>query len=91
MRFVRPNKALLTLIGCVCLYLVVWLMLVAYCLNVLGFVFVVLYTLIPLWMVGKIIIEKLPFLSKQMGTIWMSGAIIGIFMFGAGVFYALKK
>jgi len=47
--------------------------------------------MVPVCIGGNRMIHKFPFLQKQLGTIWMSGALIGVFMFCLGVVYALRR
>lgn len=46
--------------------------------------------LVPVIVGGKTVMHKYPRLQQQLGTIWMSGAIIGASMFCLGVCYALR-
>ena len=46
--------------------------------------------LVPALMFGKMVIGKIPFLRRQLGSIWMSGALIGICMFCLGVYYGMR-
>jgi len=47
--------------------------------------------LFPITQLGQLVIRRMRFLRNQLGSIWMSGALIGICMFGLGVYYGMPR